>query len=502
MTSSPFYELNERNFEMTNTAIAKMMDIAFRDADVPFCKVKHCEVEIVDRRGRMSDDPASESYSITFDDASGCLVSAATVFGMLRALQTTIQALDPLTGLRLPKSFVIVDKPQFAYRGLLVDTSRHFIPVPLLQQIIAAMSSVKLNVFHWHIVDHHSFPMESLRYPLLSGKGAYHPTAIYSQEDIRSVVMGAALMGIRVIPEIDIPGHTQSWFKGYPELQVEDRATIDPTKEESYVFIRNLLEEVRDLFKSNIYDGLPTIHLGGDETDNGWDAPAVVAWMHDHGMTTKAELVRYWVSRIMDIAHELSIKVIMWEDFLNDTKDDISGFSDETNPIIWQTWLRRFGLTADLSANLNRSVIFSSDFYLDHLENSWDAFYNVNMTVPVADAHVLGGTACMWSEWVDETNIFQRIWPRAAAVAERLWCGDNCDLNSSKDAVIRLAKWRCRAKYFNGFENVEPVGTVYADAPENVWASHTDKEQWWCAEADLFDVTSLQPESLPVIAQM
>lgn len=116
------------------------------------------------------------------------------------------------------KRQIIEDKPRLPHRGLLLDTSRHFLPVKDILLTLDAMSYNKLNVFHWHIVDDNSFPFESAIFPELSSKGAYHPSMIYKRSDIEEIINFARLRGIRVIPEFDTPGHTESWGQGYPEL--------------------------------------------------------------------------------------------------------------------------------------------------------------------------------------------------------------------------------------------------------------------------------------------
>lgn len=112
----------------------------------------------------------------------------------------------------------IYDKPRMPHRGLLLDTSRHFIPVDDILLILDGMSYNKLNVFHWHIVDDNSFPYESSAFPKLSLKGSYHPTMVYSAYNIRKIIEYARIRGIRVIPEFDTPAHTTSWGQGHPEL--------------------------------------------------------------------------------------------------------------------------------------------------------------------------------------------------------------------------------------------------------------------------------------------
>lgn len=114
-----------------------------------------------------------------------------------------------------------MDEPKLPHRGLLLDTSRHYLPLSDILLTLDAMSYNKLNVLHWHIVDDNSFPYQSTKYPDLSAKGAYHHSMIYTPNDVQKVVDYARLRGIRVMPEFDTPGHTRSWGLAYPDLLTE-----------------------------------------------------------------------------------------------------------------------------------------------------------------------------------------------------------------------------------------------------------------------------------------
>lgn len=112
----------------------------------------------------------------------------------------------------------IIDKPILPHRGLLLDTSRHYIEISDILLTLDAMSYNKLNVFHWHITDDNSFPYQSTTFPELSEKGAWHPSMIYTVDNVKEIIEYARLRGIRVIPEFDTPGHVQSWGFSHPEL--------------------------------------------------------------------------------------------------------------------------------------------------------------------------------------------------------------------------------------------------------------------------------------------
>ncbi|RZC34075.1 Glyco hydro 20 domain containing protein [Asbolus verrucosus] len=194
-----------------------------------------------------------EEYTLTVTATEGTL-SAPTIWGVLRGLETFSQLIYLEEDTLLINATTIHDFPRFPHRGLLIDTSRHFEPVEVILQHLDAMAYNKLNVFHWHITDDHSFPYKSRTYPELSNQGAYHPVAkIYNQEDVKRVIEHARLRGIRVIPEFDTPAHTRSWGVAYPELLTTcyengaptgELGPMDPSKDSTYDFLTNLFTEV------------------------------------------------------------------------------------------------------------------------------------------------------------------------------------------------------------------------------------------------------------------
>jgi len=458
------------------------------------CGVITCDIFVEDPNGGISDDTVTEAYNIDFQEKRGCYISCKTVYGCMHGMKTFLQLVDPMKGYRVSSSFRIEDRPGFSYRGLLLDTGRHFLPLSSIMKTIEMLSETKMNVFHWHISDDQSFPLKLDCCPLLSEKGAYSVHATYSKKDVREIVEYAASLGVRVIPEIDVPGHTKSWLKGYPELLGIAKSAIDPTREENYVFMRNLLKEVSELFKSDVYEGKLRIHLGGDETWGGWDTDEIGDWMSKHEMENKADLIRYWVKQLVQIGSELGTQIILWNDFLEETgwedSSDSGDFGDAENHIIWQSWKYDYEKSVALSKAISRPVILSKEFYLDQLGDNWVKFYSVAMN---ENDPLMGGVACMWGENVDGTNLMPRVWPRTAAIAERLWCGSRCETDASISAAKRLSKWRCRMLYFFGFTDIEPVGQVKVNTPDNKWPYQTDKEEWYCAEADLGLVNTGQP---------
>jgi hexosaminidase len=477
---------HRKRLEDATRMVNSMVQNLFQKYDHPsanHCETDVCRLDADNYHGQLSESTESESYTISFRNAEGCKIRCKTAYGCIRGLFTFLQLIDPVKKFRLSTALDIKDQPAFSHRGLLIDTSRHYIPVSMIEDHLRVMALVKMNVLHWHIVDDHSFPLklEGESVKRLS-EAAYNPSAVYTKEDIRKIVDLASSLGIRVIPEIDIPGHTVAWRKSYPELLGIAKAALDPTREENYVFIEAVLREVIDMFSSDVYEGTFMMHLGGDETWDGWETDAIKKWMSENNIGSPEKLIAYWMKRVSGIAKKLGIRIIQWDDFLRSTNGDISGFGDEDNHITWQTWLRDVAETTALATSINRNVVFSSAFYLDHLQKTWPDFYNVDLRPTQG---VLGGEACMWTEWVDKSNMFPRVWPRAAAVAERLWCGPRCATDHQIDAVLRIAKWRCRAVYLYGFEAIEPVGCEKANTPDDEHVNHTDREQWWCKEQDL-----------------
>ena len=230
-----------------------------------------------------------ESYHLEIS-TNHVLLSAPNPLGILHGLQTFLQLVRTTPqGFSVPV-VTIDDQPRFPWRGLMIDVSRHFIPVPVLERDLDGMEAVKLNVFHWHLSDDQGFRAESTKFPLLQEKGS--DGLYYTQDQIRDVIEYARDRGIRVVPEFDMPCHTTSWFVGYPELgsgkgpyQIARRygvldAAMDPTKDSTYKFLNTFIGEMADLFPDAYF------HIGGDECNGKeWNAnPQIQAFMKKHGI--------------------------------------------------------------------------------------------------------------------------------------------------------------------------------------------------------------------------
>jgi len=253
-----------------------------------------------------------ERYSLRVTPM-GVSIDASTSLGVLRALATLEQL--PRTdkkGRYLPE-VDIRDQPRFAWRGLLIDATRHFMPVAVIKRNLDGMAAVKLNVLHWHLTDDQGFRVESKFFPRLQTVGSTDGL-FYTQAEVREVLAYAAARGIRVVPEFDLPSHTTSWIVAYPRLASNDsvyapytrwnttNVAIDPTRETTYTFLDSLLTEMTALFPD------PYFHAGGDENDgrNWRRTPRIVAYMQAHGMMNadgqtvdKHQLQTYFNRRVL-----------------------------------------------------------------------------------------------------------------------------------------------------------------------------------------------------------
>ncbi|MGA2116267.1 MAG: family 20 glycosylhydrolase [Bryobacteraceae bacterium] len=386
-----------------------------------------------------------ESYQLDVT-AEGAHLKAATVDGALRGLATVAQlAMPGPHGFEIP-AVHIEDRPRFPWRGLMLDVSRHWMPLEVVLRNLEAMAAVKLNVFHWHLSDDQGFRVESRLFPRLEGKGS--DGRFYTQVEIRRVVAFARDRGIRVIPEFDMPGHSTSWFAGYPALAsapgpyqaghdfgVFD-AAMDPTREDTYKFLDAFIGEMSLLFPD------PFFHIGGDEVNGRqWKESAhVQAFARAHKLTQTHELQLYFNHRLQRILARHGKTMVGWDEILQ---------PDLAKGTVIQSWRGQASL-AESAAKGYRGIL-SWGYYLDHLRPA-KFHYEVDplagaaaeLAPEVAD-RILGGEACMWTELADSENVDSRIWPRTAAIAERFWSPqtvtDAASMYDRMETVSRLLAW-------------------------------------------------------------
>lgn len=368
-----------------------------------------------------------ESYSLTVN-SNGAKITANTDVGALRGLQTLLQLVNNNDANYYFQGASITDTPRFVWRGLMIDVARHFQPVDVLKRNLDAMASVKMNVFHWHLTDDQGFRVESKKYPKLQELAS--DGLFYTQDQIKDVVVYADNLGIRVIPEFDVPGHASAILTAYPKLGSKDGyeysierfagvfdPTLDPTKDITYEFLDGLFTEIAPLFPDEYF------HIGGDENEGKhWDGnEKIQAFKKEHDLKTNHDLQTYFNIKLEKILNRLGKKLMGW--------DEIMTPGMPTTAVIHSWRGENEGLPKGGSlikaAKTGYQTVLSNGYYIDRML-SVEHHYSVD---PIGDvvltseerARVLGGEATMWSELVTPLTIDSRIWPRTAAIAERFW---------------------------------------------------------------------------------
>jgi hexosaminidase len=361
-----------------------------------------------------------ESYTLEVTERQAHL-RAATVVGALRGLETFLQLLEgDREGFYLP-AVSINDRPRFRWRGLMMDVARHFQPLEVVKRNLDAMAAVKLNVFHWHLTEDQGFRIESKKFPRLHQMGS--DGNFFTQEQAREVIAYAAARGIRVVPEFDMPGHATAWLVGHPELgsapgpyTIERKPgifepTLDPTREEVYKFLDAFLGEMAALFPDAY------MHIGGDEnTGKQWDAnPKIQAFMKERGLKDNHALQTYFNQRLLKILQKNGKRMMGWDEIFQ---------PDLPKDVVIHSWRGQQALAE--AARRGYDSVLSNGYYIDLIFPTTDHYLNDPLPeghglTDSEAAHVLGGEATMWAEWVTPETVDSRIWPRTAAIAERLW---------------------------------------------------------------------------------
>ena len=393
-------------------------------------------------------------------------ISAKTIFGARHGLETLSQLVwwnD--VSLRVFQRAYIKDSPKFRYRGVLVDTARNFVPLPAILRTVDALAASKLNVFHWHISDSQSFPFDSPRVPQMARYGAYSQDKIYSARDVVSVVSYARVRGVRVLIEIYAPAHAgNGWqwgeFYGLGNLSVcinqqpwksycgePPCGQLNPDNPHMYQVLGKLYQDLVEL--TNVTD---MFHLGGDEVDlNCWAS----------ALEDTRDLMDKWKNfqkkALMKLASANKGKVpdavVLWNSQF--TKPE----NLDRKTYVVQTWgASTWGEELPLLEKNIRVIISNLDFwYLDcgfgnwrglgqgacGPITSWQNVYQHRPWLKLNRALVLGGEVCLWGEVVDENSLDMKLWPRAAAFAERIWSDTDPEVNL-RGAHGRLAVHRDR----------------------------------------------------------
>lgn len=483
----------------------------------------------------------NESYDLEISSGK-IIISAENGIGIERGMRTLRQLIKSQQEQRVVPECRIYDIPQYPWRGLMIDVSRHFITKEVILQNIEALATAKMNVLHLHLTDDQGWRVESKVFPKLHEVGSNGD--FYTQNDIIEIVDFASSRGVRIVPEFDLPGHASALLAAYPEYGSRKEggyniqsaygvypASINPVNQDFYLFYAALIKEMITLFPDAY------IHIGSDEVvSKDWENNSdILNFMESKQLNGSKDLQTYFNLRISDVLRRAGKKMIAWDEALHpeliksdltiqawrthdivneaivnntpailstgwyldhkksagemylinpkEAKDAVHVNPDPDNwiayelssphPLITQKGIlflfgpkeNMRGLISlmDRNSSFDRATIEDGQLFFDYISATGEvnahfdvngdqiegnlniSFIGIPMTGKKIGAHdmeggmmlptfkkpaiptlaqaekILGGEACMWSEWVDNKTINSRIWPRTLAIAEKLW---------------------------------------------------------------------------------
>jgi hexosaminidase len=397
-----------------------------------------------------------ESYHLDIK-ADKITINATSDLGALHGLETLLQMVQNTSTSFYFQTAAISDFPRFTWRGLMIDVSRHFQPVDVIKRNLDALAAMKMNVFHWHLVDDQGWRIEMKKHPKLTELAS--DGEFYTQEEIKGIVKYAADRGILVIPEIDVPGHASAILTAYPEIGskmvdfstgtsekkmqatalatygIERNAgifspTLDPTNPKTYQLLSTIFDEICPLFPGEYF------HIGGDENaGKDWDENAKIQeFKKKNNLVTNHDLQTYFTMKLIPMLKKHGKQLMGWEEIMT---------KDMSKEAIIHSWRGvNEGLPAGKSlvdaAKGGYKTVMSNGYYLDLVHGIEDHYTVDPMPKGVVlsaeeKARILGGEAAMWTELATPLTIDSRLWPRTAAIAERLWSAENItDINSMR----------------------------------------------------------------------
>lgn len=376
-----------------------------------------------------------ESYILKISEGQFYLESLY-LNGLLRGLETLSQILIRTDkGIEIYNTpLIIYDKPYYTYRGVMIDSSRHFIPKYKIKEIIDGMLYSKLNVLHWHITDDEYFGFGS---DLIKNKTKPNREAdyIYGKSDMREIVQYAFIRGVTIIPEIDNPSHTRSWklINETVVLRANETAALDPSIPESFQIVKTLIGEALEIFSDGPSDYM---HLGGDEVEKQmWDTPQIKQFMQNNNLDSVVQLENYYFNQVRSILPE-DKTYLYW--VTNEKEFDIY---NKPNTVLfywgYHSELKKYidGFS-DLSIK-RRMVVASADYlYLDcgvgnkYGDTTWCGGYKTFKDIyklPIQEFTsyknftIIGSEIVLFGELADEYSIIGKIFPRACAFSEKVW---------------------------------------------------------------------------------
>jgi hexosaminidase len=418
-------------------------------------------------------DEAYELHISTHD----AVLRASSVWGVLRGLESFSQLVDwhtdsatyRIDGLPL----TIRDRPALAWRGVLIDTARHFHSMASLLRLLDGMAYAKFNVLHWHLSDAQSFPFHSETLAQVN-QGQYASSATYTHDDVRRVVEHARVRGIRVVPELDMPAHSASWARSiqvdlahcpstFTNAKHSDwKVPLDPASERTYDLIDALLHELVPLFPDAFF------HIGVDEVSPAcWSTRAYEAHARTylesiddaaHTSIVASEvpnyMLRHFLARVHDTLHrKLNRTAIMWEEAFLDVRN--AHYAKPTVMQAWRCWGNYASQAKQLLLDEQQPLLWSTCFYLDWQDKSWRYYYShlADIADVMHNEYFLGAEVALWSEYISDANLDSVAWPRAAAAVEGMWnanapfaIGDSDDDNTPDLFRVqqRLQHFQCK----------------------------------------------------------
>ncbi len=374
----------------------------------------------------------------------------------------------------------IADQPAYAWRGIMLDESRHFFGKEKVKSLLDWMAYYKLNRFHWHLTDEPGWRIEILKYPKLGEIGGIGnftnkeaPCHYYTQNDIKEIVAYASERHIEIIPEIDMPGHATAANRAYPEYsgggsEKHPEFTFHPAKEETYQYLADILHEVDVLFPSQM------IHIGGDEVSFGnhqWNTDeAIQKMMKTHDLDNLKAVEDMFMRRMSDSLLNMNNQVLVWDEMAD------AALPQDSSIIFWWRHDKKEQLALSLKNGHKTVICPRLPLYFDFVQhpdhkvgrrwgggfNQLENIYNFSLSqLPVntsVEHLILGFQANLWTETVDSFERFDfLLFPRIAALSEAVWSANNNDyaefLNRLQPHLSNYKK--AGLYYFNPFEASE-----------------------------------------------
>jgi hexosaminidase len=421
-----------------------------------------------------------ESYHLDIKQ-NQITINATSDLGALHGLETLLQMLQNNNNSFYFPNSNISDFPRFTWRGLMIDASRHFQPVDVIKRNIDALAATKMNVFHWHLVDDQGWRIEMKKHPKLielASDGLY-----YTQEEIKNIVKYADERGILIVPEIDVPGHGSAILTAYPEIGskvitltggtsekniqgtaiatygIERNAgifspTLDPSNPKTYQLLSEFFDEVCPLFPGSYF------HIGGDENEGkDWDAnPKIQEFKKKHNLATNHELQTYFTMQLVPMLKKHGKQLMGWEEILT---------KNMSKEAIIHSWRGpNEGVIAGQSlvdaVKKGYKTVLSNGYYIDLMYPVESHYLNDPMPKDASltaeeKARILGGEATMWTELATPTTIDSRVWPRTAAIAERLWSAETVTDVASMRKRLEVISFRLEELGLTHIRNKEVI---------------------------------------------